>query len=229
MGKTNEQKTIVIGIPHMGIFKWKVVTSLLGLLVPNGYKIKYHFVGSCLIYEARESIVKFALENNASYILFMDSDMAMPQNSIVQMINVLTQTDAEIVSGTAFKRVEPFQPCYYTTVGYNSKEYKPHLESPVEFPKEGLLPVQGFGMACCMIDCKVFDKIDKPYFFPLPNLGEDLTFCLKAKHKEIKMYVDLSIDVKHLGDIEIGQEHYRLCYEEYKKMKTDKPMFAKEE
>jgi hypothetical protein len=156
--------------------------------------------------------------------------MAMPSQSIVRMINVLESTEAEIVSGTAFKRVEPFQPCFYTKVSYKQEENiiesKPILESPCEFPKEGLLPVEGFGMACCMIDCEIFKKLKAPYFFPLPNMGEDLTFCLKAKHAGIKLFVDLSLDVKHIGDIEIGQEHYKLCYEEYKKLNTGQPMFG---
>jgi hypothetical protein len=218
-------KKICIGIPHMGLFHWQVLASLLSLKVPQGYKIKYHLVGSCLVYEARESIVRFALQEKCDYVLMLDSDMVLPHDALLKMTNTIEKTDAEIVAGTAFKRTPPFQPCFYTKLNYETKVLKPVLESPIEFPKQGLLPLQGMGMACCLIDTKVFSRIEKPYFFPLPNLGEDLTFCLKAKHAKVNMLVDLSIDVGHVASMPIQQEHYRACYDEYKKMGSDKPLF----
>ncbi len=220
--------TICIGIPHTGLFHWQVLGSLLSLQLPKDTKIKYHLVGSCLIYEAREGIINFALKNECNYVLFLDSDMVLPSNALLKMVHALNTTEANIITGTAFKRTPPFQPCFYTKLSYNPKEMKPILESPVEFPKTGLIPLQGLGMACCMMKTSIFKNIEKPYFFPLPNLGEDLTFCLKAKQKNIKMYVDLSIDVGHVTTMPVKQEHYRACYEEYKRKNTGKPFFYKE-
>jgi hypothetical protein len=224
-------KKIVIGIPHMGLFHWNVLASLLSLQVPKGYKLQYHMVGSCLIYEAREGIVKYAQSVNAEYLLFLDSDMSLPHDALLKMVshleNGVDNKPIDIICGTAFKRTAPFQPCFYTKLAYDTKTYMPQLESPVEFPKEGLLPLQGIGMACCMIKMSAFDKIkDKPYFFPLPNLGEDLTFCLKAKHSNVKIYCDLSIDVEHIATMPIKQEHYRACYSAYKESGSNKPLFV---
>jgi hypothetical protein len=226
MIKNDVKGRICIGIPHTGLFHWQILASLLSLQMPRNYEIKYHMVGSCLVYEAREGIVNFAQQNKCDYVVFLDSDMMLPHDALLKMLHTLQTTDADIVTGTAFKRTPPFQPCFYTKIGYESKNMKPILESPIEFPNKGLLPLQGMGMACCMIDMKVFDKIEKPYFFPLPNLGEDLTFCLKAKHKNINMLADLSIDVGHVTTMPIQQDHFRACYEEHKKSNSDKPLFA---
>jgi GT2 family glycosyltransferase len=186
-------------------------------------------VGSCLVYEAREGIIQYALNNKCDYVLFLDSDMVLPPDALLKMFNILEKTDCQMVSGTAFKRIPPFQPCFYTKVGYDmGKDFtqsKPILESPIEFPSTGLMPVEGIGMACCLINTKVFSLIDAPYFFPLPKLGEDLTFCLKLKQKNVKMIVDLSIDVGHVTTMPVMQEHFRACYEEHKRINKDKPIF----
>lgn len=229
----NKTTNICIGIPHMGIFHWQTLSALLSLRVPPNCVIKYHMVGSSLVYEARDSIAKFAIENDCDYVLYLDSDMVPPSDMIMKMLNTFDQRpESGLVTGMAFKRIPPFQPCFYTKVTYDTKMMRPTLESPIEFPDEGLIEIQGCGMACCMIKTEVFRQVDaeligdrKHYFFPLPNMGEDLTFCLKAKHKAIKMYVDLSIDVGHISSMPIVRDHFRACYNEYKSKNTSEPLF----
>jgi hypothetical protein len=221
-------KKIAVGIPHTGLFHWQTLMSLLSLKIPQGVQIKYHLIGSCLIYDAREKIVEFAIKEECDYVLFLDSDMCPPSDMIIKMLNVLENTDYKIVTGMAFKRTAPFQPCFYTKVAYDTKTLSPILESPVEFPDNGLIELQGMGLACCMIKTDIFKKLEKPYFFPLPNLGEDLTFSLKAKQKKIKMCVDLTLSVEHIATFGVTKEHFRLCYEEHKKKNEDNSLLFSE-
>ena len=217
MAKKRDLKKIVIGVPHTGIFNWQTVVSMLGIKSPEGYKCQYHFIGSCLVYDAREKIVEYMQNVKADYVLFLDSDMVPPHDIIEKLVN----HDKEIITGMAFKRTPPFQPCFYTKCSI-TKDFQPILESPIEFPDKGLLEIEGTGMACTLIKKEVFDKIEKPWFFPAPNIGEDLTFCLKAKKQGIKMYVDLSVNVGHVGTYSIGVEHFKQMYENYKETgKTD--------
>lgn len=228
------ENKICIGLPHVGTFPWNTVMSLLGLKLPHGYKAVYHMVGSCLIYDARQKIVEFARETNCKYVVMFDSDMVIPNDFLLKTIGHLENNkDLHVVTGTIFKRTPPFQPCFYTKVDYNVKEQKPYLESPIEFPKEGLLPLAGLGLAACTIKTELFDLIDEKknpqmngYFYPLPNMGEDLTFSLIARKCGGNMVCDLSIDVGHVSAMPIHQDHYRACYEEWKRNNNGSPIFG---
>lgn len=226
---------ICIGIPHTGLFHHQTVFSLLSLKVPSGCQIIYHSIGSCLVYDAREKIIKFARENNCKYVVMLDSDMVPPADMLIKMFLILeNKPDVAIITGMAFKRTPPFQPCFYSKMDYNLETQQPKLESPIEFPKEGLMALQGCGMSNCMIRVNTFNEIDKfkgagikGYFFPLPNLGEDLTFCLLAR-KVGHILLDLSIDVGHVSALPITSDHFKACYEEHKRKNMKKPLFDEE-
>jgi GT2 family glycosyltransferase len=194
---------------------------------PKNTRLTYHLIGSSLVYEARESIAKYAIENNCEYVLYLDSDMVPPTDMIVKMVNIFDlRPEAGMVTGMAFKRIPPFQPCFYTKLAYDTQKMEPILESPIDWPATaGLIEIQGAGMACSMIKTEIFKQIPKPWFFPLPGLGEDLTFCLKAKQKGVKMYVDTSIDVGHISSMPITKDHFIACRDEHKKQNTGQPLF----
>jgi len=227
------ENIIVIGLPHTGEFLWQTTMSLLGLSIPNGFKVLYHMIGNSLVYDAREKIVKFAREKKAKYTVMFDSDMVVPKNFLVRTVGLLEEKeDIHMVTGTIFKRTPPFQPCFYTELNYDLQEKKPKLTSPIEFPEKGLLPLAGMGLACCTIKNEVFDMIDEKkkektdYFYPFPNLGEDLTFCLVARKCGANMVCDLELDVGHISAMPIHQTHYKACYEEWKKNNSGSPIFG---
>jgi len=228
-------KKICVGIPHTGLFNWQTTISLLSLYCPKGYDVLYHMVGSCLVYDARDKIVKYARANECEYIVMIDSDMVVPKDMLLKFVYVLeNDKDIDLITGTIHKRTPPFQPCWYTKLEYDLKEKKPILESPVEFPDKGIMPIAGTGMAGCVMRTSIFDKIDskskhESYFYPLPNLGEDLTFCLLARKTGSKMVCDLSIDIGHVASFPIGKEHFRACYDEHKKTEESEPLFTEVE
>ena len=228
------ENKICIGLPHTGTFPWNTTMSLLALQVPKGYSLVYHMVGSCLIYDARQQIVNFARKSNCKYTVMFDSDMVIPKDFLIKTVEALDKNDnLHVITGTIFKRTPPFQPCFYSKVEYDVKTNKPVLESPIEFPDSGFLPLGGLGLACCNIKNELFDMIDdkkieglKGYFFPLPNMGEDLTFSLIARKCGGNMVCDLSIDVGHVAEMPIHKDHYRSCYEEWKQKNDGSPIFG---
>lgn len=228
------ENKICIGLPHTGTFPWNTTMSLLGLKMPEGFKAVFHMVGSCLVYDARQQMVDYARQQNCKYVVMIDSDMVVPTDFLLKTIGLLEREEkVHVVTGTIFKRTPPFQPCFYSKVDYDMKTQKPRLESPVEFPKEGILPLAGLGLACCTIKTELFDIIDEKkspnmngYFFPLPNMGEDLTFSLIARKCGGGMVCDLSIDVGHVSAMPIHQDHYRSCYEEWKRKNDGSPIFG---
>lgn len=228
------ENKICIGLPHTGTFPWQTTMTLLGLKIPNGFKVVYHMVGNCLVYDAREKIVEYARQNNCKYTVMIDSDMVVPNDFLLKTVgNMEENKNIHVVTGTIFKRTPPFQPCFYTTVNYDINKQKPYLESPVEFPEKGLLPLAGMGMACCTIKNEIFDIIEAKksknmngFFFPLPNMGEDLTFSLVARKCGANFVCDLSIDVGHISEMPIHAEHYKACYQEWKDNNDGSPLFG---
>ena len=231
------ENKICIGLPHTGTFPWNTVMSLLGLKLPAGFKAVYHMVGSCLIYDARQKIVDFARESNCKYIVMIDSDMVVPTDFLLKGIGLLEgKENIHVVTGTIFKRTPPFQPCFYTKVEYDMQAQKPRLESPVEFPDSGYIQLGGLGLACCVMKSSLFDVIDEKksahmngYFYPLPNMGEDLTFSLIARKCGAGLVCDLSIDVGHVSAMPIHVDHYKACYDEWKAKKDGSLLFGEGE
>lgn len=215
-----EQKDIksdgIIAIPHTGSFSWWTVSALLGLFPPKGTMASWELIGNSLVYDAREKLVQRLYQENKDWILFLDSDMVPPPDMIEKML----AHNMPIVSGMAFKRIPPYQPCFYSKLDVVGKghDIKPQLATVLEFPDTGIMKLEGVGLACCMIRREVFDMIEAPYFFPLPNLGEDLTFCYKVKQKQIPIILDLTIDVGHVSEMPVGKLHYKEAYKQYKAM-----------
>jgi GT2 family glycosyltransferase len=201
------KKIIVIASPSTGWYNFEAVAALLSLQIPEGYQFMFNFISNCLIYDAREKLVEYAQSVNADYIFFLDSDMVPPSDTIQSLV----AHDKDIISGMIFRRKYPFQPCFYMKCDL-TKTNEPIFEGPMEpekWPKSGAFEFEGFGLACCLIKMDVFDNIKKPYFFPRPNVGEDLTFCLKAKKAGYKMWVDFGVDCAHMGNFPVIKESYQ--------------------
>ena len=225
----------VIGIPHMGTFPWQTSMSFQSLRFPADTMIQYHYIGSCLIYDARDKLIEFAIEEKADWLMMIDSDMVVPNDALIKFANtVLEGKPLDMVSGMAFKRTPPFQPCFYTKARINPETKKHELESPIDFPDSGLLPVEGFGMACTFMRMEAVKKIKqeingKPtWFFPLPGVGEDLSFCIRARMAGIKMYTDLSVNVGHVATMVVSKEHFIMARNDHMKNKPDEQLFKEE-
>lgn len=194
---------VLIGLPNTGTFPYQTVNSLVGtrLNVP----CEFQFVAHSLIYEARENVVKYAIENDFSHVMFIDSDMVWKQRDIQKLLDY----DVDIVSAMAFKRLPPHEPCFYKSC--NIINGISHLEFYTDYfaRSRGLLEVEGVGMACCMIKTSVFESMRTPYFLPSSHgIGEDLQFCINARMAGHKIFVDTSMYFGHITSAQIVEEHY---------------------
>jgi hypothetical protein len=200
---------VLIGIPIHRPIEFKVFESFIRATnIRREHEFSFCMVSNSLIYDAREYIATEFLKSDCEFLMFIDSDMTFHPQSI----DFLLRHNLEFVTAKAFKRVKPYQPCFYTKFDY--KDGVPELEAPAQYG-EGLLPIEGAGLACALIKRSAFEKIQPPYFFPLPNVGEDLTFCLKLKNAGVKMYCDTTLQFGHLGHTEIFEKDF---VEEYTKL-----------
>ena len=202
-------KKILIGLPTTGYGHFLHVSSIMNLNLQSTEKIEvsFRFISNCLIYDARESLCKFALENGFDYILMVDSDMVLPTDTIIKYLDTFEKFGCDMVSGLIFKRTYPFQPCVYLKARimenkdeYDRIEYKPYLEGIIKWNEGSFIPIEACGMAACMIKTDILNKIKKPWYYPFPNMGEDITFCVKARQEaNAKIVCDTRIDIGHLA------------------------------
>lgn len=195
----------LICVPHTGQFPYQFVATWPQLLLQTKAvcdKLDFRLIGSSLIYEARERSAEHMIEQGYDWLFFLDSDMEPRPDTITRLL----AHNVPVVSAMAFKRQQPYDPCFYPEVKYDGE--KVELRTADDWT-EGLAEVDGVGMACCLIRREVFEQTPQPWFFPLPVLAEDLGFCKRARDTGFKVYVDTSLCCGHVATEVITDSHYR--------------------
>jgi hypothetical protein len=159
-------------------------------------------VRSTLLPDQRNSLVRRALDHDATHLLWFDADMRFPKDALIRLLN----HDVDIVGTNYASRRPPNIPTaerageglVYITPG-----------------AEGLLEVTRMGFGLVLTKAAVFYDLEKPYFSlayrPQHDdfTGEDVFFCRKAKEAGFIPYIDLKLsqEVGHIGEFTYGLEH----------------------
>lgn len=168
-------------------------------------------------------IIKYFLENEYSYLFFVDADLVLHPKTLV---NLLT-ADKDIISNifwTKWQENSMALPQVWLKDFYTL--YDDHMlvkKSNQEIQNEtnqfilmltvpGVYKVGGLG-ACTLIKRKVFE--DGVNFSPLYNIsfwGEDRSFCIRAVAHDYELYVDTHNPAFHIFRIEELNEltHWKL-------------------
>jgi len=157
-----------------------------------------------LIASQRMELARQALEEKADYLLWLDSDMRFPRETIGHLM----LRDKPIVAANYATRRMPVKP---VAMMDNDGEIGRVYTAP---DSEGLQPVDYIGMGVMMVKREVFEKLEAPWFaIPYSTIGqhyigEDVFFCRKAREAGYEVLVDhdLSHQVKHIGTFEYSHE-----------------------
>lgn len=145
---------------------------------------------------ARNHLVRDACTTGAHYLLFLDSDMRFPPDTLLRLLS----HKQDIVAANCVLRAFPTRATAWADGA--------HVFT--NDGSTGLEEVESIGTAVMLIDTKVFQKMEPPFFFfePKPNdklsfLGEDQFFCREARAKGFKVFIDhdLSQSVAHVGTL----------------------------
>jgi len=193
-GAFTQDMKLAIGIPLSWPFchsdfidSW---TLLMMEALNNGLNIEVIRANSGDVDVMRNSIVEEAQKKECSHLLFLDTDMIYPKDTIERLL----AHDLDIVGALTFKRYPPFNPLIMVGEQFKMKYVYPY--------EEGLMKVTATGTGCLLINMKVFDKLKRPYFkFRKPKgkpVGEDIGFCYKAGDAGFDVYVDTTIKTVHI-------------------------------
>lgn len=182
------------------------------LAVATGYyaatqspDMQFHIRQGTILAEERSHLCDAALENDADWLIFIDSDMRFPKDTFERLI----AHGEPVVAANCSKRRHPVGPTSRTS----DDKFQLNPVWP-DYEKKGLekIATTGFGVVC--IHASVFKGIAYPWF-DTPwveenerHIGEDVFFCIRCKEAGIPIYVDhdLSWEVKHVGEHEFGME-----------------------
>ena len=213
--KHNIKPLVLVAIPHYKESEATFTTSLLSAIeYCNGlenreYDLTYLCLPQTVIHDARNKAVEAAKMTGAKYLLFIDNDMAFPPEAIDKLYNSIKEKQADVVSGLFFKREPPYNPTSLSRLEISDKEDEVKFITLKEWP-EGMVEVDGTGMAFTIIDMTIFNKIKQPYFSFKEGVGEDLYFCFFAKTAGgAKMYCDARIKIGHIGRMPVGETTFK--------------------
>jgi hypothetical protein len=156
-----------------------------------------------------ESMYK-ALQLGAEWFFLMDVDQLFPVNTIPRLFDVVQKYDAKIVSVLYHVGKAPFSPVagWVKTDDQGRDIYVNANGNPwrMEYAPlgDGVVEVDWVGSGGLLVHKDVLDAIGWPPFLDvwqpgqgIRDMGHDINFCLRAKAKGFKTYVDTSLDSAH--------------------------------
>lgn len=209
-------KKILIAVPCMDMVSARFAQSLATLKKVGQCTVSF-LIGS-LIYDSRNKLAGLALEMEADYILWLDSDMVFQPETLEEMMKVLDEhPEIDILSGLYFRRGKPFTPVLFKELSV-SEDNTIHFEDQTEIPDE-LFEVEGCGFGCVLMrtDCilSIADtKSGGLWFTPMIGAGEDCAFCIRARKAGYKIYCDPNISLGHMASTPVTKEFYQAITKE---------------
>lgn len=141
--------SMCIGVPYKNKFTINFLSGLFKLELPEIHD--YIFDGGSRPLDlSRNIIVSQALQNKFEYILFLDSDIVLPDSMIA---NKLMKKKEKIVSAVYMSRANP-----QIVIGA-AKGYK--MLTSEDLKGDKVIDMEHVGMGCCLIHASVFHEIGK--------------------------------------------------------------------
>lgn len=206
---------LVIGIPTLGrsvSLEW--ATAFKGLNPPMNFKSLIAQIYGAHVADARNAIVRSAIENNSKYLFFLSDDVIAPPHALRQLIYRMEHDDnLGVVGGVYCSKTSPPFPLVFNGNG---------IGSYWDWKVGDYFPVTGLGMDCTLIrveclkdfldfndECerddvnsyKWFETIDDDEFLDGINKAdqwtEDLRFLDKLKDTKWKIMCDSMVMCTH--------------------------------
>ena len=195
---------ILIAVPCMDQVPARFAQSLAMLDKVGNCAVAFN-IGS-LIYESRNQLARQAINMAADYMFWLDSDMTFEPDTLMRLMADMDKGD--IISGLYFRRVPPFSPVLFDKLDISDgcaqwTDFKTVPDAPFE--------VGGCGFGCVLLPTKIlFDVANKfgDWFSPIGRVGEDLSFCWRARQCGYKIICDPAIGLGHVGNHVIDRKFF---------------------
>lgn len=195
---------ILIAVPCMDSVPSQFAQSLATLNKVEECVVAFQ-MGS-LIYNSRNYLATAAVKMEADYILWLDSDMVFPSDTLERLWK--DRDKGDIVTGIYYRRVEPYKPVLYSRLDIDDNGCQ---WENCEDIKDEIFEVEGCGFGCVLTPTNVFVDVVNRFgnmFAPINGVGEDLSFCWRAKQCGYNIVADPGIPLGHVGHYIVDRKFY---------------------
>ena len=213
-----EGRKLFIGIPtYDGKLSIKLAYSLAQLMpaaMRHGISIRLGHVSGCsIITMARNRLVDEFLKTDCTELLFIDSDVIAQTEDILRLM--AQSGDKDVTAGNYPRRAKDkkfFMDLYFdekgdlefdgsmmriNRVGTGFMLIRRHVIETIAAKSELYLSSDGSGQVASVFDFKIQDG---------NFVGEDYSFCDKARAEGFKIWTDVEISLPHMGTEEFTND-----------------------
>ena len=188
----------LIAIPAMDSVPTQFCHSLVTISHVGECMVAFQI--SSLVYTARNNLAKEAIRIGADFVLWLDSDMVFKPDLLQRLMEHMKDPEIDMVSGLYFRRVSPFTPVLFDKLEITEDGKCENTEFN-EIPDEPF-EVGGCGFGGVLMRTSVLMDVALRFgdmFAPIIGVGEDLSFCWRARQCGHKIICDPTIELGHVG------------------------------
>lgn len=192
---------LLIAIPtldYVHVLFMEKLLKLTQLLDSRGVDYEVKIKSGTLVYLAREELTAYALSEEFTHVLWLDSDMVFEE----EVVDDLYDTGKDFVCGIFHARRPGHMSCIFRTIT------PPDRYKWDEYPTD-TFKIKGCGMACTLVTTEILLAVKDHFgncFTPAYSLGEDLAFCKRADELGIEIWCEPTVRVGHIGHLTIYPE-----------------------
>jgi hypothetical protein len=176
--------------------------NLVKTTTQMGIETYLFFDSSTILINQREHLIDQAIDINAEWVLWLDSDMMFPSTTLLRLL----AHKQDIVACNYMKRSYPLKTVAYT----DTTDWETWI--PLKNVDE-LVTAEAVGMGCLLMKTEIFKTLEKPYFEYTYQSetkdwgGEDFTLFRKLNKLgyELKIDMNLSNEIYHIGTFAYGK------------------------
>lgn len=186
---------ILIAVPTVNSIHAETFKSIYDLEIPEGYTTDFKIFSSEDDIDTLRNKIAQTVVDGYDYLFAVDHDVVFERDTLRKMLN----RNASMISGVYRQRL-PEQNIEIYDLGLR-RMFASELAG-------GVQEIGACGFGCVLVKKHVFVDVGYPYFVYKEALdhrhtfSEDLDFCVKARTKGHRIFVDSSIVCKHLGTTE---------------------------
>lgn len=205
---------VLIGITTAETVSHETMSSIYNMVVPDDVETVLHIIHAYNVADGRNNLVDIMYAENCDYILFVDNDVILPPNTLVDLLGMQWYFCVGTYPRKEFKTI--IDEDQYTTL-YNHNERNKEIYCPTfmrlsSLPPNQLTQVDCCGLGCALIRKDLFNAIEKPYFFFAHEgditkddmseycIGEDMYFCRKVIKNGYQIWAHGNVLCGHIGN-----------------------------
>lgn len=196
----------LIAVPCMDMVHTPFVCALLSQPPLEG-ETEIRFGANSLIYDTRNQLADYAVRRGFDRILWLDSDVTFAPDFSHRLAAHL-DAGLEFVTGLYMTRKTPVKPTIFDVLTADP----PAVHCYEDYPADALFEIAACGFGGVIMTTDLVRRVIEAYgmpFSPVLGVGEDLSFCLRAKAVGAKLYCDSSIKMGHVGFREYTEASFR--------------------